>query len=268
MRKTTPLHPKPRQPKRSRGILAALERERARWVASLDPRFLFHRLFDHVPGVVFFAKDRAGRTMFVSRGILDRYRMSDESEMLGLTDFDINPGSMAEGYVQDDERLLSGKVAHIERIEIWFDRQGMPDWFVVTKLPLSDRRGRPQGVMGVLRRAAEHEMRLPVFQTVAQAVEIIRRNHAQPLVCADVARQCGQSLRQLQRHFQRAFGVTPQEFLIKTRVLAATRMLEETSLATAEIARRCGFVDASSFTQHFRKRIGSTPAACRRARLA
>ena len=31
----------------------------------------------------------------------------------------------------------------------------------------------------------------------------------------------------------------------------------------AEIARLCGFVDASSFTQHFRKRMGMTPTAYR-----
>jgi transcriptional regulator GlxA family with amidase domain len=68
----------------------------------------------------------------------------------------------------------------------------------------------------------------------------------------------------LQRRFQSAFGITPQEFLLKTRVLAAVRLLEETSLTAGEIARNCGFVDASSFTQHFRKRMGVSPAAYRK----
>lgn len=230
----------------------------------LEPIKLFHRLFDHIPGVFFFAKDRDGRTMFVSRGILERYKMSDESEMLGLTDFDINPGAMAEAYVQDDEQLLSGEVPLIERMELWFDRLGLPDWFVVTKLPLLDKRGRPQGVMGVLRRAAEHEKQLPVFQTVSRAVEMIRRDFDKPLIVADIAKACGQSLRQLQRQFQSAFGITAQEFLLKTRVLAAARLLEESSLTAAQIATRSGFVDASAFTLHFRKRTGLTPTAYRR----
>lgn len=230
----------------------------------LEPIKLFHRLFDHIPGVFFFAKDCHGRTMFVSRGILERYKMSDEFEMLGLTDFDINPGAMAENYVNDDEQLLSGERSQIERIELWFDRLGLPDWFVVTKLPLLDKRGRPQGVMGILRRAAEHEMQLPVFQTVSRAVEIMRRDFDKPLIVADIAKACGQSLRQLQRQFQSAFGITPQEFLLKTRVLAAARLLEETSLTAAQIAPRCGFVDASAFTLHFRKRTGLTPTAYRR----
>jgi transcriptional regulator GlxA family with amidase domain len=122
--------------------------------------------------------------------------------------------------------------------------------------------------MGTLRRPDEAERRLPVFQTVAKAVELLRRDYSKPILIEDVAKACGQSLRQLQRRFQSAFGISPQEFLMKTRVLASLRLLEETRLTVAEIARRCGFVDASSFTQHFRKRMGLTPVRHRQNRIA
>jgi hypothetical protein len=52
--------------------------------------------------------------------------------------------------VNDDRLILSGSAKRLERIELWWDRQGMPDWFVVTKLPLYDERRHVQGVMGVL----------------------------------------------------------------------------------------------------------------------
>lgn len=94
---------------------------------------------------------------------------------------------------------------------------------------------------------------------------MIRRNFARPLVIADIAEACGESLRQLQRRFHSAFGITPQEFLIKTRVLAAARLLEETRSTASEIAQSCGFVDASSFADQFRQRTGLTPLAYRRA---
>ena len=235
-------------------------------MASLDPALLFHRLFDHIPGVYFFAKNKTGHLMFARKGLLQRYQMPDDSEFIGRTDFDINPETMAQAYVDDDRRILAGKATLVERIELWWDTQGIPDWFLVTKLPLYDKRHRVQGVMGTLRRPDEAERRLPVFQTVAQAVEIIRRDFAKPLSIEDVARSCGQSLRQIQRRFQSAFGISPQEFLLKTRVLAAVRMLEETSQTVGEIAQRCGFVDASSFTQQFRKRVGASPAAYWRMR--
>jgi AraC-like DNA-binding protein len=262
MRNATPLKPRQR-PQRSATEVARWKKRRADWVAGLEPTSLFHRLFDHVPGVHFFAKDKDGRLMFASRGLLDRYQMTDDSEFMGRTDFDLNPETMAQAYVDDDKRVLNGSMPMVERIELWWDSQGMPDWFLVTKLPLLDARNRVQGVMGVLRRPDEAERQLPVFQTVAQTVEIIRRDFARPLRIEELAMNCGQSVRQLQRRFATAFGITPQEFLIRTRVLEATRLLEQTALSAGEVARRCGFVDQSSFSQHFRKRIGVSPGAYR-----
>jgi AraC-like DNA-binding protein len=260
-----PLQPRVRRKPRTPKQLETLKKERAQWLAALDPASHFHRIFDFIPGVNFFSKDRHGRTMFVSRGILQRYQMRDETEMLGLSDFDINPAGMAENYVRDDEHLLSGKVDRIERLELWFDRQGLPDWFAVTKLPLLDRWGRPVGIMGVLRRAAEHEMKLPLMQTVSSAVEAIRKGYAGAVSLKAVAESCGLTLRNLQRRFQTAFGISPQEFLIKTRVLAAMRLLNETSLTASEIATRTGFFDASSFGEQFKRRTGLTPSGYRSA---
>ena len=263
LRNATPLKPR----KRSQLAPAELVRwrkQRESWVRCLEPGSLFHRLFDHVPGVHFFAKNKEGRLMFASRGLLDRYQMRDDSEFIGRTDFDLNPDTMAQAYVDDDTRILRGKASVVERIELWWDQQGMPDWFLVTKLPVCDKQGRVQGVMGVLRRPDEAERRLPVFQTVAQAVEIIRRDFARPLRIEDVARSCGQSVRQLQRRFQSAFGMTPQEFLIRTRLLEATRLLERTARSAGEVAVLCGFVDQSSFAQHFRRRMGVSPGSYRK----
>ena len=254
-------HGKPKT--RSKAAILALERERDAWLATVKPAALFHRLFDHLPGLFFFAKDKKGRFMFASRDFPQHYHMQEERGILGLTDYDLSPQHMASGYIQDDRLLVDGKVACVERLELWFDRQGLPDWFFVTKLPLLGPRNQPVGTMGVLRRAAEHEMRLPVLQTVAKAVEIIRRDFAKPLLIGDLAAACGESVRQLQRRFRDAFGSSPQEFLIKTRILEAARLLEGTKLSVAEISARCGFVDASSFTQHFRRRTGVTPKGYR-----
>jgi len=266
MPKATSLNPRTARKARTQRQIRDLMAQRASWIASVAPESLFHRIFDYIPGVNFFAKDHLGRTMFASGGILQRYLMRDETEMLGLTDFDLNPGVMAENYVSDDQRLLKGEAKHIERLELWFDRQGLPDWFVVTKLPLLDLRQRPVGIMGVLRRAAEHEMKLPLVQTVSRAVDAIRNTYDKSVSLAALAESCGMTLRNLQRRFQIAFGISPQEFLIKTRVLASMRLLYETSLTASEIAIKCGFVDASSFAEQFKRRTGMTPTEYRAMR--
>lgn len=265
MGNASPLQPRHRQERPAAEVRRWVKRREA-WVASIDPASHFHRLFDRIPGLHFFAKDRDGHLMFASRGLRERYSMRDESEILGRTDFDLNPDLMAQAYVDDDGRLLAGEAEVIERIELWWDSQGMPDWFMVTKLPLLDRAGRIAGVMGLLRRPDETDRELPLFQNVARAVEIIRREFATAVTIDEVARRCGQSLRQLQRRFQTALGISPQEFLLKTRVLAAQQLLDTSSLSASQIAKRCGFVDASSFAQHFRKRIGMTPSAWRERR--
>jgi AraC-like DNA-binding protein len=248
---------------RSRQDEQRLGKERAAWLSKVRPEDHFDTLFDYLPGVCFYCKDVRGRFMLASRGFLQHHQMRHENELLGLTDFAVAPNHMAAGYVRDDARLLSGKARCIERVELWFDQQGMPDWFFVTKIPLKGADGRICGTAGVVRPAAEHEMQLPMIQSVARAVEIIRREYAEPVVLQEVALKCGLSMRHFQRRFQDAFGFSPQEFLMKTRVIAAMKLLEETNLSASQIAARCGFVDGSSFAEQFRARVSQSPSAYR-----
>lgn len=263
MRNATVLRPL-RRGSRSKLELQRWHVYRAEWVSQLGPESHFHLLFDHIPGVAFFAKDRDGRLLYASHSLLSRYGISDESGILGLKDHDINPKSMADSYVQDDEKLHSGALKVIERMELWWDVQGLPDWYLVTKIALYSRDGVCAGVAGILRAPADSERRLPVYQTVARAVEVIRKDYAKALRIEVLADACGQSLRQLQRHFQKAFGLTPQEFLLKTRVIAAARLLENTSLSLVQVADAAGFSNANAFGHHFRSRTGVTPAVYRK----
>ncbi len=250
--------------KRTRRELDAFDQERTAWFAAVQPDSLLHPLLAEVPGLTYWAKDRVGRFMVASREILRRYGIESERQLLGLTDHDITPKAVADGYVQADKLLLTGKEKRVERLELAFDSQGTLDWFVVTKLPMLDLRGRIAGTMGLMRRATDHTASLPLVQGVSKAVDLIRRDYAKGVTMAAVATASGQSLRQLQRCFQNAFGISPQEFLIKTRVLAAMKLLDETNAAVAEIADRCGFVDASSFAAQFKQRTGMTPKEFRR----
>ena len=263
MRNATVLRPFHRGP-RAASELARWRKHRSKWMAGLSAESHFHLLFDHIPGVAFFAKDSEGHLLFASKALLSRYGMADDSGILGFKDHDINPKSMADAYVQDDLKLYRGEAKVLERLELWWDLQGLPDWYLVTKIALLDSGGRCSGVAGILRAPAESERRLPVFQTVATAVEVIRAEYAGPLRIEGVAEACGQSVRQLQRHFQKAFGLTPQEFLLKTRVIAAARLLENSKLSLVQVAESCGFSNVNAFGQHFRQRTGVTPAAYRK----
>ena len=88
--------------------------------------------------------------MLVSQSILARYDMTDELEMLGKTDFDLNPETMAQGYVSDDAYIYETGEPILDRVELWFDEQGIPDWHIVHKLPIRSRTGEIIGIMGIL----------------------------------------------------------------------------------------------------------------------
>lgn len=69
------------------------------------------------------------------------------------------------------------------------------------------------------------------------------------------------------RQFTRAFALTPHAFVLRRRLeLAAQSMLESTDSLT-DIALCCGFTDQAHLCKHFRRSMGVTPAAWRRARL-
>lgn len=91
------------------------------------------------------------------------------------------------------------------------------------------------------------------------------KRHAQPsrLSGASVKRRLAQ--RQLERKFHDILGISPQEFLIKTRVLAACHALRRADASLSGIAANCGFYDQSSFTEHFRHHVSQTPREFRRS---
>src|SRR5687768_5814947 len=83
---------RPHQP----GPLTAAERKarlarRDAWLAQINPAHLFFPLFDLLTGVSFFAKNRQGELMLMSRSNRSVYHAVDDAQIVGLTDFDLNP---------------------------------------------------------------------------------------------------------------------------------------------------------------------------------
>lgn len=246
----------------------ALLAKRDAWLREIRPTSLFHLLFDVVPGVFFFAKNRRGELMFTCRASRNLYHLADEAAVIGLTDFDLNPPDMAQSYTNDDARIYATGKPLLNRMELWFDAEGIPDWFVVNKMPIRSRAGKIIGIMGFSQTYEGRAKLLQPFRGIASAVSQLRQNYQQKISIRELGRRAGLSMRQLQRKFKASFGVGPQQFLIKTRLLAACRRLRETDQSLAEIAFGCGFTDQSAFARHFRHHFGLTPSDFRRRETA
>lgn len=71
------------------------------------------------------------------------------------------------------------------------------------------------------------------------------------------------SRRNVVRRFKLATGCTPIEYLQKTRIEAAKKLLEQTNQRMLEVMFNCGYNDPKAFRKVFRKSVGMTPTEYR-----
>ncbi len=224
----------------------------------------FRFLFDQLPDVHFFAKDVHGHFVAGGRGVLDRLGFASEDEILGLTDDDIHPPRIAKEIRRDDEQVMRTRQPLIDRVEALFSRSHAKDWYVTTKLPIIDDANRVIGIMGFVRPFERNRFPKDDTSRLKEAVEYIHENHGGRIEVTQVAELSKLSQRQLNRKFHETFGMSVQEFIMRTRIQAASDELIQTDKQISEIAADCGFCDQSAFGQQFRKHTGETPLEFRR----
>jgi AraC family transcriptional regulator len=101
-----------------------------------------------------------------------------------------------------------------------------------------------------------------------RVVEHIDRRITGRVLVADLSAlvQCSES--HFSRSFRGTFGHPPHAFVVRRRVELAAQHMLYSDASLSDIALRCGFVDQAHLCKHFRKLMGETPAAWRRARRA
>lgn len=97
------------------------------------------------------------------------------------------------------------------------------------------------------------------------ALNIMEADYPAPLTIAGLARDLGTSPATLLRAFKRFHGETPLAALTRIRLLAARDLLCSTDLKIAAVAHAVGYSNEKYFYRCFRKGMGETPAAHRRA---
>ena len=87
----------------------------------------------------------------------------------------------------------------------------------------------------------------------------------QELNLQQLAAHCGLSAYHYLRLFAQALGVTPHQYLVRSRLRTAARRLAEGDQPITEIAFDSGFADLSNFVRSFRRAAGVSPRSFRRA---
>ncbi|MGI5461090.1 GlxA family transcriptional regulator [Streptomyces sp. CA-249302] len=101
----------------------------------------------------------------------------------------------------------------------------------------------------------------PLAEVVAWALEHLHERFDVETLAA----RAYLSRRTFDRRFRELTGSAPLQWLTTQRVLQAQRLLETSEFSVDEIAERCGFRTPTALRGHFRRQLGSSPAAYRDA---
>jgi PAS domain S-box-containing protein len=222
-------------------------------------------LFDHAPDLAFFVKDSTGRYLVVNESLVKRHGYHHKSQVLGRRPCDICPGDFGRLPAEQDAQVLRTGKPLIDHLEQQWYLPRKPVWCLTTKLPLRDAAGKVIGLIGISRdvRAPVDPRHIPV--ELAAALERFENNLAEPVTPAILARRARLAPAKFARLTHRFFNLTPSQFVTKTRLAVAARLLRETDMGVSGIAHECGFYDHSAFSRAFHSAMGVTPSAYREA---
>lgn len=226
---------------------------------------LFYHLFDHLPGVSFFAKNTDYQIVCANLAFLERLGFHSEAEIVGKTDYELFPRQLAQNFRKDDTAVITSGEARLHIVELFFNPQGIPDWYITNKLPVFDHHQNIIGVMGTVQSYVGRHQAMQPFLQIDDAVQYIRQHFREHISISALATMVKLSTRQLNRRFQDTFKVSPQAFIMKLRLQAGCEDLRQSDHPIAEIAIDLGFHDQSSFTLQFRKQLGITPSKYRKS---
>ena len=101
-------------------------------------------------------------------------------------------------------------------------------------------------------------------QYISTAIQYMNNNfYHSNLRISDIAAFIGIDRHYLSNIFTREIGISPQHYLIRTRMDHARAMLQDQSLSITEVALSVGYRDSLQFSKLFRQYTGMSPTECR-----
>jgi AraC-like DNA-binding protein len=174
---------------------------------------------------------------------------------------------MAEKFAHDDRRVIETGEDLIGMVELFPNRMGDPEWSVTDKVPLYTRDGKVAGLCGMVRSIEGARAELQPFLDLVPATDYLKENFSEKISVAELATLAGMSVRQLERRFRETFKTSPQQYILRLRLLEACELLANSQLAITEIALEVGFYDHSSFSRKFLATMGITPSQYRKGKV-
>ena len=100
---------------------------------------------------------------------------------------------------------------------------------------------------------------------ITRALRHIEAHCEDVLSIDELARQAAMSPYHFLRTFRAVVGMTPHQYVLRTRLHRAALLLRRTTQPVAGIAFDCGFGDLSTFNRRFKRVMGASPSEYRGA---
>jgi PAS domain S-box-containing protein len=142
------------RPLRMTGSTTDITERKQMEVALAEERNLMRTLLDNLPDLI-FVKDMECRFLLVNEASL-RMGQLTMADIIGKTDFEVNPTDLATQYYADDQAVIHSGQIVIDREELNISA-GQERWFSTTKVPLCDSQGQIIGLVGMSRDITERK---------------------------------------------------------------------------------------------------------------
>ncbi len=107
--------------------------------------------------------------------------------------------------------------------------------------------------------AVKHQTRKDLYRKVLLGREFLVNNTQKSLQIKEVAQEVGLSEYHFFRLFKTAFGISPQQYFLQTRLEKSWHLLQTANYSVTEVATETGFADIHSFSKAFKKRFATSP---------
>jgi len=132
---------------------------------------LLNALMENHPDAIYF-KDTQSRFIRVNKGFQNILDIPDPDQIIGKTDFDIQPTHLAEiFYSEEQELIFHQRKTIINRIEYNPKKNGEPRWLSASKAPFYNNKGEIIGLVGISRDITHHVLLENQLRKLNQAVE-------------------------------------------------------------------------------------------------
>ena len=101
------------------------------------------------------------------------------------------------------------------------------------------------------------------YKGILKVQQLIEAHYTESILVKQMATVAALGERTFLRHFRRATGKTPSQYLQQVRIEAAQTLLETTDLSVENVADSIGYNDYSAFRKLFKRIMGCTPSTYR-----